>query len=144
MFKRNAKRFFTDDEKKRITETIQEAEKETSGEICVHLDSKGKGDVSDRAKLAFQKLGLTKTKHRNGILIYLSLSDQTFAIIGDEGIHARVGEEFWKEAASKMQHAFARGDFAGGVTQVIHWLGEHLKKHFPRKTDDTNELPALI
>ncbi len=144
MEKRNAKNFFTHAEKNRLTHAIHEAEKKTSGEICVHLDSKGKGDAMHRAKKVFEKLGLTNTKHRNGVLIYLSLSDNAFAIVGDQGVHAHVGGPFWKELASKMAHAFSQNNFAGGIVEAIDWLGAHLKKHFPRETEDENELPDRI
>lgn len=98
----------------------------------------------ERAKKVFQRLGIAKTKHRNGILIYLSLSDQKFEIVGDQGIHNRVGDKFWTEAAANMSSAFSKGEFLKGVLSTIDWFGVHLKKHFPREADDKNELPNRI
>ncbi len=144
MKKANTKNFLTQEEKNRLREAIRDAEKQTSGEICVHLDSKGKGDVLHRAKKAFEKLGMIKTKHRNGVLIYLSLSDQAFAVVGDEGIHAQVGDQFWKEITLKMAHAFSQNNFADGIIEAINWLGVHLKKYFPREAGDVNELSDRI
>ena len=144
MARKNAKNFFTLEEKKRLADAIREAEKQTSGEICVHLDSRGKGDVMRRAEKVFEKLGMTKTKHRNGVLIYLSLSDKAFAIVGDKGICAHVGDEFWKETASKMTHAFSRNHFANGIIEAIDQFAIELKKHFPREAGDINELPDQI
>lgn len=141
--KMNAKNFFSSDEKGQIVRAIKKSELETSGEICVHLDARGKTDVMERAKETFQKLGIIKTKHRNGILIYLSLSDQKFAIIGDQGIHNRVGDKFWADAAENMSLAFSKGEFLKGVVDTINGFGGHLKKHFPREVDDKNELPNL-
>ncbi len=141
MKKGSAKNFFTHEEKDSLIHAIYEAEKQTSGRICIHLDSRGKGDVMARAKKAFEKLGMAEVKHRNSIIIYLSLSDKTFAILGDQGIHACVGDQFWKEVASKMTHAFSENNFVEGTVEAIDWLGAHLKKHFPREAGDISELP---
>lgn len=135
------KTFFTGAEKEKIVEAIRQIEKNSSGEICVHLDAHKSGHVMDRAKRIFQKLGIAKTKHRNGILIYLSLSDRQFAILGDQGIHNRVGDQFWAEAAAKMGSAFSKGEFLKGVVDTIGWLGIYLKEHFPKEAGDKNELP---
>ena len=138
------KKFFTRDERKQITNAIREAELKTSGEICVHLERARGGDVMERAKKAFHKLGMTRTKHRNGVLIYLSLQDHTFAILGDCGIHERVGDSFWNQAASQINEAFLRKDFVGGLVRGIYEIGESLSKHFPREAIDINELPDAI
>ena len=143
MVKRAAspKKFFSSEEKERILQAIREAEGRTSGEIRVYLERRAKGDLMDAAKKTFERLGMTKTKKRNGILIYFSLTDQTFALLGDRGIHDKVKDVFWKEVAAVMEEAFLKQDFAGGLEAGIRKIGEKLKIYFPREAGDRNELP---
>ena len=138
------KKFFTREEKERVVQTIREAESRTSGEICVYLERKARGHVMEHAKKIFEKLGMTKTKRRNGVLIYLSLSDRTFAVLGDRGIHERVGDDFWKDAALRMREDFAGGRFVEGLEAGIFKIGEKLSAHFPPEKRDTNELPDIV
>ena len=137
-------KFFTREEKDRIVEAIRRAETETSAEIRLFLERKAKGDVMNHAKKIFEKLGMTQTRHRNGILLYFSLIDRSFAILGDRGIHEKVGEGFWKEIVSTIERHFSRDDFTGGLERGIRGIGEKLKKHFPGGASDTNELPDEI
>lgn len=137
-------RFFTEEEKDQIVRTIREAENKTSGEIRIYLERKSKGDVIERAKKVFEKLGMTKTEKRNGILIYFSLRDRNFVILGDRGIHEKVGDDFWKAVVSRMQISFSKDDFVGGLEAGIREIGERLKKYFPRELGDINELPDEI
>ena len=77
--------------KEALVRAIQTAEKNTSGEIRVHLEQVCKGDPCLRAAYVFSKLGMFRTKDRNGVLIYLALKSHKFAIIGDSGINEKVG-----------------------------------------------------
>ncbi len=123
-------RFFTAEEKREIVEAIRAAEKNTTGEIRIHLDRKGGGDVMDRAKRIFHRQRMHRRKHRNGVLIYLSLADRSFAVLGDEAIHQRVGDSFWKEITQAMQQHFSSGQFLEGLKQAIREIGESFQKHF--------------
>ena len=138
--KLSPKQFFTQEEKDQIVRAIQKAEHKTSGEIRVYLERKAKGDVIAHAKKVFEKLKMTQTKHRNGILVYFSLHSHDFAILGDQGIHEKVGNNFWEDIASKMQGLFSKDDFSGGLEVGISEVGERLKKYFPRESGDINEL----
>ena len=138
------KQFFTKEEKDRIIRLIRDAESKTSGEIRVYLEHKSKDELMSRAKKVFEKIGMTKTKHRNGVLIYFSLHERSFAILGDKGIHEKVRDNFWKDIVSKMQVSFSRDDFAGGLEAGIQEIGKNLKAYFPRETEDINELPDEI
>ena len=142
--KLHPKKFFTKEEKDRIVEAIREAEKKTSGEICVYLERKARGDVMDCAKKVFEKLGMTKTEKRNGVLIYFSLTTRNFAILGDRGIHDKVGDGFWREIISRMEKHFSQNDFVGGLEAGIREIGKRLTDHFPREKGDVNELPDEI
>ena len=123
-------RFFSPDEKQEIVEAIRAAEKNTTGEIRIHLDRSGQGNIMDRAKTIFHRQRMHRRKHRNAVLIYLSLSDRSFVVLGDEGIHQRVGDSFWKEISQVLQRHFSRGRFSEGLKQAIREIGETLKKHF--------------
>jgi uncharacterized membrane protein len=127
-----------------ITKAIEKAEHQTSGEIRVHVESKCKGEVLDRAAWLFKKLKMDETKDRNGVLIYLSINDRKFAIIGDAGINKVVPAEFWDENKEMMISHFKKGEFAIGLINGIEKAGEQLKQFFPYQEDDVNELSDEI
>ena len=134
------KKFFTKEEKLRIVEAIHKAEGQTSGEIRVFVERRRHPEVLSRAKKVFQKLGMTRTQKRNGVLIYFSLSQRAFAIVGDEGIHANVGNNFWKGIAAGMEKHFSQDDFALGLMQGMREIGTTLRRYFPLEAGDVNEL----
>jgi len=136
--------FFSEEAKSLIVEEIKKAEKETSGEVRVHIENRCKGDVMDRAAFIFAKLKMHKTELRNGVLFYLSVKDHKFAILGDAGINAVVPENFWDEVKEEMLKFFKQGDFAQGLIRGIQMAGEKLKEFFPYQDDDVNELPDDI
>lgn len=134
------KDFFTKEQTKAITDAIAKAEKNTSGEIRVHVENKCKGEVLDCAADVFHKLGMDKTSLRNGVLIYLAVDDHKFAILGDSGINAVVPSDFWDTIKEQMQLKFKEHHFVEGLCEGIELSGEYLKKHFPYHSDDKNQL----
>jgi uncharacterized membrane protein len=100
--------------------------------------------VLDRTAWLFKTLKMHKTKARNGVLIYLSIDDRKFAIIGDSGINRVVPEGFWNDIKEEMIAHFAKGEHAIGLIKGIEATGQHLKKYFPWQADDVNELSDEI
>jgi uncharacterized membrane protein len=139
-----ASNFFTPDEQKSILSAIQEAEKETSGEIRLHIDTSCKEDVLDRAAWLFKQLGMEKTAARNGVLFYLAVEDRKFAILGDSGINSKVPENFWNTVKELLTTNFKEGKFAEGLSEGILLAGKQLQTHFPCCKDDVNELSDEI
>lgn len=131
---------FTREEKTRIEQAVRKAEGNTSGEIRVHIERRCPEELMDRAAYLFERLKMHKTAARNGVLFYLALDDQLFAILGDVGINARVGEGFWLQIKEEMLRFFKDGDAVGGLERGILMAGEQLKVLFPRQEDDVNEL----
>ncbi len=140
----NPKNFLGKENEKLIKEAIEGAEHQTSGEIRVHVESKCKAEVLDRAAWLFKKLKMHETKERNGVLIYLSINDRKFAIIGDIGINKVVPNGFWNDIKEMMIVHFGKGEFAGGLIEGIEKTGVHLKQYFPYQEDDVNELSDEI
>ena len=132
--------FFSKEEKNQIVQAIKDAEKETSGEIRVHLDLRRTGPALDQAVKTFSKLKMHRTQLRNGTLIYIAVKDHKFAIFGDEGINKIVPENFWEDVKEEMQAFFVKGQFADGVSRGVYLVGEKLKAFFPHQKDDINEL----
>ena len=126
--------------KQEIIDAIIEAEKMTSGEVRVHIQSKCTGDVFEHGKKIFQKLKMNKTKDRNGILIIVAKDSKKFAILGDKGIHEKVGDDFWNETRDKMIKHFKEDKLKEGIVTGVLSVGEKLKQHFPYEKDDKNEL----
>ena len=135
-----AKSFFSPDQQEDIRQAIMNAELDTSGEIRVHIENTCKGEVLDRALVIFNNLEMNKTENRNGVLIYLAVKNRKFAIIGDTAIHAAVTESFWDSIRNKMLNRFRENQFTEGLVEAILETGQQLKKHFPYKRDDVNEL----
>lgn len=140
----NAVNFFTKEEKELITSAVREAELNTSGEIRVHLDNHCREDVMDRAAWWFGRLKMHKTEKRNGVLFYLAVRDQKFAILGDAGINALTAEDFWDRIKEHMAEQFSQGKFSEGLRDGILMAGKALKEHFPYQEDDVNELSDEI
>jgi uncharacterized membrane protein len=123
-----------------IVAAIQAAEAKTSGEIRVCISHHVIDDPIDAAKREFAHLGMSATKARNGVLIYVAPRTRRFAIIGDEGVHSHCGEVFWREVADAMSARFRRGDYTEGIVHGIRTAGELLARHFPPSGEDRNEL----
>lgn len=134
------KSFFSKDELHKIGEAIAAVEEKTSAEIRVRLEKKCEGDSLDRARSLMSELGMTKTKGRNAVMIYIALEDHRFAIFGDEGIHKVMGDEGWKALSNQLAEYFRKGEFCEGLTQIIYKIGEMLAKPFPPAAENVNEL----
>ena len=135
-----AKNFFNHEQTAAIEQAIMRAEKNTSGEIRVHIEDKCNGGVMTCAVRAFRKLGMHKTALRNGVMIYLAVKNREFAIFGDEGINKAVPENFWDKIKNKMQAHFIEGRFTEGLCEGIESAGIQLLQHFPLEGNDKNEL----
>ena len=133
--------FFGEKEQEHIVATIQQAEKQTSGEIKVHIEKKCSSEnVLDRAKEVFELLNMHLTKDRNGVLFYLAYEDRKFAVLGDKGIYEKVPEDFWNSTKDLLRSHFSKNRFAEGLCLGINEAGIQLKTHFPYSSDDINEL----
>ncbi|RZS95329.1 TPM domain-containing protein [Cecembia calidifontis] len=140
-----AERLFSEADRNRIIEAIQMAEKETSGEIQVHIENHCGEDVMDRAAEVFEMLKMHKTEERNAVLFYLAVEDHQFAILGDCGINRIVPENFWEQIKEEMLHHFKASAFTEGLCRGIYLCGQQLKAHFPyNESGDINELPDEI
>lgn len=137
--------FLSSEDELAIIQAIQEAEKKTSGEVRVHIEKKcPKKDPIKRAISLFQKLGMHKTDLRNGVIIYVAMEDHLLAIWGDEGIHKKVGQEFWESTLITLQEDFKTNQIKNGLTKALQDIGEKLQQHFPYQKDDKNELDDSI
>ena len=140
------KDFFSQEENQQLVDAIQKAEQQTSGEVRIFVESKCKYvDALDRAQEIFFSLKMNETELRNGTLIYVAVKDKQAAVFGDEGIHQKVGAQYWKDVVTKMLFQFRNQKLADGICQGIYDLGEALKFYFPYHSDtDKNELPDEI
>jgi uncharacterized membrane protein len=129
----------------RIRQAIAGAEEMTSGEIRVSVARFFWGKVRPVAERAFRRLGMMNTRQRNGILFFLVPARRRFVVLGDEGIHAKVGQEFWDRLAAAMSGHFGKGEFTDGLVEGIGEAGSMLASHFPYDPEtDKNELPDEV
>ena len=143
---RRKSEFFSADEKKKIVEAIQEAELTTSGEVRVFIESRCRFvDPLDRAAELFWQLKMDYTQDHNAVLVYVAVRDHQFAVLADQGIHQKVGNEFWNKEVQAMKRHFKENHYAEAVIQVVKDVGIALQHHFPFNRDtDKNELPDDI
>ncbi|MBI2036964.1 MAG: TPM domain-containing protein [Candidatus Liptonbacteria bacterium] len=144
---------FTEDARREIAEAIQAAERNTSGEIRVMVRARCDADILprcgtdfggrayDQAVREFERQGMTKTRDRTGVLILLVWEERRFAIVGDTGIHAKLGDDYWIVRIVELKSYFVAGEYVRGLVAVVGNVGRELAKHFPRKADDRDELP---
>lgn len=143
---RNKKPFFSQEENEQIVESIKDAERQTSGELRIFVESHCKYvDPLDRAAELFSKLQMEKTALRNGVLFYLAVKDKQLAIFADSGIHAATGDQYWKESVQHILSVFSKESVSAGVTASVAKIGDALKTNFPYdEAVDKNELPDEI
>ncbi|MBI5856062.1 MAG: TPM domain-containing protein [Sphingobacteriales bacterium] len=145
-FLRKKRSFFTDEENHTIVKSIRHAERKTSGEVRVYVESRCSWvDAIDRAAEIFFSLKMDKTEQRNGVLVYVAIKDRQLAVFGDEGIHQKVGHEYWNKVVDEMLGSFNANNYAEGISNCVIQIGEALTKYFPFDRDtDKNELPDEI
>lgn len=136
--------FLSKKEEEEVVEAIRTAEKQTSGEIRVHLEKKSGGDIWKRAMEVFHLLKMDNTKDANGVLIYVAVEDRNFIIYGDKGINDVVPKDFWESTKDAIVDQFKKGNYKQGLIDGILKAGEQLKKHFPWEEGDVNELSDKI
>ncbi len=141
---KTARNFFTQEDQVRFVAAIALAEELTSGEIRLRIENFCFGNEVKRAEKVFTSLKMHETKERNGVLIYVSVFNRKIAVVGDIGIHQKLGDEFWQKVVNELIKKFKANDKAKALLDCIRECGEQLAKFFPRKEDDTNELSNTI
>jgi uncharacterized membrane protein len=139
-----AKKFFNAHEQQVLINAITQAELKTSGEIRVHVENFSFGSELKSAEKIFKKLNMHQTKERNGVLIYIATLSRKIAVVGDVGIHQKLGSEFWQTLVAELIKQFKINNKAEALAHCILECGEQLGKFFPRTSDDTNELNNTI
>ncbi len=134
--------FFEGLDRPAIVEAIRRAEAKGQGEIRVHLQHGKVGDARKAAEATFLRLGMDRTAHRTGCLIFIAPEERTFAVVGDVAIHEKVGDSFWIEARNAAASRFAEGRFTEGIVAAVDRIGDVLGAHFPTPPGekDTDEL----
>lgn len=142
---------FTDVDLDAIAAAVTAAEATTSAEIRVHLERRLPRDASgapedtlERARTVFVALGMRATAERSGVLLYLAIDDHRVAVVGDEGVHARVGAAFWEGVRDVMLERLRRGAARDAVIAAVADLGAVLRRFFPRRDGDTDELSDRV
>ncbi len=138
------RRFLSPDDLEAIATAVADAERRTSGEIRVHLEPRCVGDALAHGRQVFRALRMDRTRQRNGVLLYLAADDRKFAIVGDQGIHEQVGYGFWDSVRDVLQRELRAGRTRESVMAAVAEIGRVLATHFPRQTDDRNELSDTV
>lgn len=138
------KKYLSEKEIVDLVEVIKIAENQSTGEIRLHIDSSAEKENAEVAFEVFQRLEMYKTKDRNAVLFHVNFNQRYLTIIGDEGIHQKVYQSFWDEIHSEVITQFVQGKYFFGLKEAIFKTGIELKKYFPIKEENPNELPDEI
>ena len=143
-----AKGVLTDADLDAIVTAVREAEQRTSAEIRVHVEPRvahgrrrGVTDALERARHVFADLGMHRTAQRSGVLVYLAIEDRKLAVVGDEGIHVHVGDDYWNGVRDRMVERLRAGATRAALIGAVTEVGVTLARFFPRRPDDVDELP---
>lgn len=129
------------DDEQRIVRAIESAEQRCSGELRVHIQAKCTGEPLKDAQRVFTKLGMHQTELRNGILFYFALDSRKYAVLGDTGIHAKVGQAFWDGIRDAMAVHLRAGHLIEAIELGIAQAGSALATYFPHQgAQDRDEL----
>ena len=128
----------------RVRAAIEAAEATTSGQIVVSIAPWFWGSVERAAGRAFQKLGIDRTRHHNGVLLFVVPARRRFVLRGDDALHSAVGQAFWDATVTAIAEKFRAGDLTAGLVHGVELVGAELAKHFPHEPGDTNELPDVV
>jgi len=140
--KMRTREFLTKLEHHAIVAAIREAESKTSGEIRVLIQrGKLKSDPLVAAQKKFHRLGMHKTRERNAVLIFVAPRAHKLAVVGDNAIHDRCGDEFWQRVVEIMRAHFQNEKFSDALINAVNEVGKVLAAHFPRTSVSANELP---
>ncbi len=136
--------FLTNPQMASLVEAIQTAENQSSGEIRIHIDSNTEANNAEIAYEVFKTLCQGKTIEHNAVLFHVNFEQQYLTIIGDEGIHNKVQQNFWDKMHDEITTAFSKGNYFNGLQKAILETGVELKNHFPIVGENPNELPNEI
>ena len=128
----------------RIVKAIAAAERKTSGEIRVHIHHRKVADPLKTGTEIFEKLGMTRTLERNGVLLFVAPKSRNFAVLGDTAVHEKCGADFWEKVASAMRERFREGKFTEGIAAAVEEVGELLSTHFAATGKRHDELSNAI
>ena len=127
-----------------VAAAVTAAEARTAAEIRVHLDHSCPGDPMARAVAIFERLGMHRTDLRAGVLVYVAVTDRKLAVIGDAGIHVRVGQAYWDRLVARILGHLRDERPRDGLIDAVGEVGASLAAHFPRHPDDRNELSDRV
>lgn len=131
-----------------ITAAIARGEARHDGELRFVIEASmplshilRRQSARERALELFSQLRVWDTEHNSGVLIHVLLAERHVEIVADRGIHAKVEDGTWDAVCTRMQDAFALGNFEQGAVAGIDAISDLLAAHFPREAGKSNELP---
>jgi putative membrane protein len=98
----------------------------------------------EAAAREFLSRGLTRTREKTGILIYVALAEHHAEILADTGIADRVEPGVWSGIIGRLTAEIREGRLADGLVAAIGEAGAILARHAPPRFDDTDELPNRV
>lgn len=122
----------TQAQKKKIRDRIQEIESAAHTRIVIRFIRNHEGSVVEAATQAFSDHRLYHEKVKTGILLFISLKQKQFQILGDAHIHEKIGEDGWNRLAARLSERFKAGHFDDGIRDFLDEVSKTLEHHFPK------------
>lgn len=136
----SSEQFLTNEQEEQIIEAIARAERQTAGEIRIHIENNCEGEALERAARIFHDLGMDQTQQKNGVLIYIATEDHKAAVYAGKGIHKEVEEGFWDDILDLLIRHFKKNAYEEGIEKAVEKVGKKLKELFPYQKGDIDEL----
>lgn len=142
-------KYLSPDDLEAIKIETAKVEQNTSGEIRLSLREKRNlyeklYKPRELAVKDFERLGMTNTKDKTGILIFIIFGERSYEILADEAIDEKIPDSVWTGLELKLKEEFQKGNYLTGILHIIDNMGKILSREFPKSGDDTDELPDEV
>lgn len=142
-------KYLSEGDLNKIKDEVAKVELYTSGEIRLSLREKRSFwerlyQPHELAVKDFEKLGMTNTKDKTGIMIFIIFAEKYFDVLADEGIYAKIPDTAWNKLEAKLKDEFSQGSYLNGILHIIDKMGGVLSAEYPREAGDINELPDEV
>jgi putative membrane protein len=99
-------------------------------------------NVERSARSAFVELGVSRTRDRTGVLVYVSAFERRVVLVPDIALEPALGKKL-PALTRTLQETLDRSWDAAAFGERLEAMGPELARAFPRRSDDEDELPNL-
>lgn len=98
----------------------------------------------DVALREFTARGLTRTRGRTGVLLYVALQERYAEVVADLAIEDKIDPAVWRGIIEPLLEAAREDRLRAGLVDAVEAIGVVLARHVPPAADDVDELPNKV